>query len=176
MDQPDVNVPDLPQQDGKDTVTLSVRVTERQRTLLEQAAALRGWKPTNLLRVAALEKAAAIVNVSTPRKTDFKGLARRIAEVMFARRQCRLLGDDGHLIDADPIESFADGEPDNFPPDFVPVEVYPWGMSDDILPELRQAVKTGSSEFLNLILEAAEEVAARNQWHLPDPIDPTAIE
>ena len=43
--------------EARDSFTLSVRLTEQQRQLLEQAAELRGWKATNLLRVAALEKA-----------------------------------------------------------------------------------------------------------------------
>ena len=47
-----------PEPEAKETTTFSVRLTEEQKDLLAKAAELRGWTPTNLLRVAALEKAA----------------------------------------------------------------------------------------------------------------------
>jgi uncharacterized protein (DUF1778 family) len=160
--------------EARDSFTLSVRLTEQQRQLLERAAELRGWKATNLLRVAALEKAAAIVNTSTLTNIDFKGMARRIAEQMFARRTCRIVSDD-EVIDADPVEDLGDIGPWQ-PEDFRPVEVTPWRMSDDSLSDLRKAAKLGSGEFMNLILQAAEELVARNQQNLPAPIDPTTLE
>lgn len=160
--------------EGKDTFTLSVRLTEQQRDLLERAAELRGWKATNLLRLAALERAAAIINTSTTRSLDFKGIARQIAEQMFAKRACRIVGDD-ELIDADPVEDLGN-IPSWAPDDWHPVEVSPWRMSDEFLSDLQQAAKLGSSEFLNLIVQFSEEIAARNQRNLPEPIDPTTIE
>ena len=159
----------------RDSRTLSVRLTEPQHQLLERAAELRGWKATNLLRVAALEKAAAIINTSTLTNIDFKGMADRIAQQMFAWRQCRLVNESGDLIEADPVEDIAVAA-GSLPPDYNPVEVRPWRLSDDFLPELRRAAKLGSGEFMNLILQAAEELVSRRQRNLPPPIDPATLD
>src|SRR5438045_5669127 len=70
----------------KDLSTLSVRFTDEQRDLLVRAAELRGWTPTALIRTAALERAAHIVNTSRVTKFDFKGLASELAERLFQNR------------------------------------------------------------------------------------------
>lgn len=163
-----------PTSSGSDTVTLSVRLTEPQRKLLEQAASLRGWNPTNLLRVAALERSAAIVNTSTLTSTDFRGMARQIAEQMFGRRTARGFGDDGEIIDLDAVADVRDLGP--WDQELRPVEVSPWRLSDEFLVRLREAAKRGAGEFMNLIVQSADELTARNQKNLPDPIDPTTLE
>src|SRR5438270_5009331 len=85
----------------KDTVTFSVRLTEEQRDLVTKAAELRGWTPTNLLRIAAVEKAAQIVNTSTLTKLDFRSLAMEIATQLFAERHAYTLHrDDGMRVEA----------------------------------------------------------------------------
>src|SRR4026208_205357 len=67
--------------------TLSVRRPSDERKLLAEAATLRGWTPTNLLRVAALERAAQILNTSKPNTTDFRRIAERVAQVLCETRR-----------------------------------------------------------------------------------------
>ena len=102
-------------------------------------------------------------------------MARQIAEQMFARRRCRIVSDQDEVIDADPVEDLGDVGGWQ-PEDFRAVEVTPWRMSDESLSDLRKAAKLGAGEFMNLILQAAEELVARNQQNLPAPIDPTTFE
>ena len=74
-------------------VTFSVRLTEAQRRLLADAAELKGWSPTQLIRTAALEKAAHVVNTSRPTKIDFRRLASLVAEQLFKERTYTRLDD-----------------------------------------------------------------------------------
>jgi uncharacterized protein (DUF1778 family) len=64
---------------ARDTTTLSVRLTEEQRERLATASLLRGWTPTTLLRIAAMEKAAHILNTSTPTNMDLRKVAEAVA-------------------------------------------------------------------------------------------------
>ena len=88
MTRPKTKTTAAQEEDSKDTATFSVRLTEEQRDIINKAAALRGWKPANLLRVAALEKAAHIINTTTQTKVDFRGLAYEVARTLLAERRC----------------------------------------------------------------------------------------
>jgi hypothetical protein len=56
-------------------------LTEEQKERLEIAARLRGWTPTTLLRVAAMEKAAHVLNTTTPTNMDLRKIAEAVAAV-----------------------------------------------------------------------------------------------
>jgi uncharacterized protein (DUF1778 family) len=71
----------------RDTATLSVRLTEEQRERLATAALLRGWTPTTLLRIAAMEKAAHILNTSTPTNLDLRKVADAVAGRLAGERK-----------------------------------------------------------------------------------------
>jgi uncharacterized protein (DUF1778 family) len=71
----------------KGAITLSVRFTEEQRERLATAAFFRGWTPTNLLRVAALEKAAYVVNTHAPNKVNFRKIAETVAACLMGGKQ-----------------------------------------------------------------------------------------
>jgi uncharacterized protein (DUF1778 family) len=71
----------------RDTATLSVRLTEEQRERLATAALLRGWTPTTLLRIAAMEKAAHILNTSTPTRLDLRKVADAVAGRLAGERK-----------------------------------------------------------------------------------------
>jgi len=71
----------------RDTATLSVRLTEEQRERLATAALLRGWTPTTLLRIAAMEKAAHILNTSTPTNVDLRKVADAVAGRLAGERK-----------------------------------------------------------------------------------------
>src|SRR5262249_13246110 len=70
---------DVTEDQQKNTFTLSVRLTEEQKERLEIAARLRGWTPTTLLRVAAMEKAAHVLNTTTPTNMDLRKIAESVA-------------------------------------------------------------------------------------------------
>jgi hypothetical protein len=71
----------------RDTITLSVRLNEEQKERLATAANFRGWTPTTLLRVSAMEKAAHILNTSTPTNMDLRKVAEAVAGRLAGERK-----------------------------------------------------------------------------------------
>ena len=71
----------------RDTITLSVRLTEEQRERLATAANFRGWTPTTLLRISAMEKAAHILNTTIPTNVDLRRLAEAVAGRLMGERK-----------------------------------------------------------------------------------------
>ena len=153
-----------------ETITLSVRLTEAQHALLTQAAELRGWSPTSLLRSAALEKAAHIVNTSTPTRIEFQAIAILIAQQLCLKPKVRVMSRDGTWELADVLDDLEGGA--QMHPDIehaVYIEPQPW--SAFMVEQLAGAVRFGGTEFLNMILMAGKSMTAPKQ-NLPDPIDP----
>jgi uncharacterized protein (DUF1778 family) len=68
----------------KDAITLSVRFTPEQRERIARAAFFRGWTPTNLLRVAAMEKAAYVLNTALPTKMNLRKMAETVANSLMS--------------------------------------------------------------------------------------------
>jgi uncharacterized protein (DUF1778 family) len=158
-----------------DTVTFSLRLTEGQRDLLTKAAELRGWKPTNLLRIAGLDRAAHIVNTSTLTRVDFRGLARTVADQIFAERSCHLLNEDDQLEQAAAFESQSDIPPYWDSTRRRPVIVSILNRPYSFLDFLKNGALFGGAEFLNLIIQSCEEISRRAQGDLPPPVDPTSL-
>ncbi|MBV9548061.1 MAG: DUF1778 domain-containing protein [Alphaproteobacteria bacterium] len=146
----------------KDLSTLSIRVTEKDRELLAQAAELRGWTPTALIRTAALERAAHILNTSRATKFDFKVLASQIAARLFQGHRIK------HQISHDEWNSLEGLAPEDcsLDVDVPPLEI-------DTLRKLRDAARLGGAEFLAAVVDFAESLTAQHRWDLPDPVDPT---
>ena len=144
-----------------DAATLSVRLTSEERKLLADAAALRGWTPTNLLRVAALERAAQILNMSRPIKLDFARQAAAIAATL-----------------CEPRKAYEE-TPDN--PENAPQLETDWitppPLSAPEIQSLREAVRLGGPEFLSLVLAECARLVAGDvpPKELPDPIDPDSF-
>ena len=155
------------------TTTFGVRLTEAEKQLLLQAADLRVWTITSLLKNAALEKAAHIINTSTRRKLDFKGLAQKVADQVFVERKCRVLDREGQWVSADVMENEGDVSPEHGP--YFPAVVSPWQAPASLLPQLQEAALYGGAEFLNMFLNSCEDITSRTRQDLPDPIDPNKI-
>jgi hypothetical protein len=163
--------------DAKGTVTLSIRLTEEQRDLLTQAAEVRGWTPTNLLRVAALEKASYIINTSTLRRLDFRGLAGEAARRLFGEENAFTLDANGDRVQAFILEDLAAafthcsqyGDP-------PPVQIDPRPMTIQQLDDLKRAAHYGGTEFLNMLVEACSSLTAPKRKDLPEPIDPGSLQ
>jgi hypothetical protein len=159
----------------KGTISFSVRLTVKERERLTQAAEKRGWSLTSLMKTAALEKAAHILNTSAPNRVDFRGTAEEISRQVFAPRSARMIefvGDDLKPVPASLYEHISEGvsEQDN-----RAVELSPWPVSPDFLAQIRDAAHFGGTEFLDLVVQACEAIATRNQPDLlPPPIDPQA--
>jgi hypothetical protein len=162
----------MPAKEG--TVTLSVRVTEEQHELLVRASRIRGWNPTSLLRVAALERAAHIINTSTDTAVLFTIPALRVASTLTEVPTAYTLGPDGdskssmQVVD-DVFEGLRWGGPDDPPP----VEIRPRELTVTEWEKFERAAKLGGAEFLNMVVRACKNV--RQPPHIPEPIDPSTF-
>lgn len=156
--------------DEQELTTFSIRLNARQTKLLKEAADIRGWSPTALIRTATIEKAAYIRNTARPTAFNYKGLAIRIAESLFQRRNLEYSVEQdksGELI----WEPY-DPDPDSGVP--CAIRVKQDRLPDEVLDELIQATKEGGTEFLNQIVEFSQILTER-QGELPEPIDPSKL-
>jgi len=85
--EPAIASPDGAGDSQRDTFTLSVRLTEEQRERLATAANFRGWTPTTLLRISAMEKAAHILNTTVPTNVDLRKMAETVAGRLMGERK-----------------------------------------------------------------------------------------
>lgn len=145
---------------GDGFTTFSIRLNDQQRDLLIQAAILKGWTPTQLVRTAALERAIAICNTGSPRTFDYKGLASELAGRWFAPREVTY-----QITEQEWFEMRQEHEGGTLS---VPVPPLPI----DVAFKLKKAAIEGGSEFLNLLVEFAEGLTASQRTDLPAPIDP----
>lgn len=160
-------------EEPKGTISFSVRLTEKQRDFLTRAAEERGWTLTSLLKTAALEKAAHILNTTTPNKVDFRGTAERIARQVFTLPSGSTVDGSGELIPAEMYPDLEDAREDQAHNPVIMES--PWPASREFLVDIRDAARYGGTEFLAMIIQAAEVVTSRTRPNLPDPIDPNSI-
>src|SRR5262245_52691183 len=85
--EPAIASPDGSGESQRDTFTLSVRLTEEQKERLATAANFRGWTPTTLLRISAMEKAAHILNTTVPTNVDLRKMAEAVAGRLMGERK-----------------------------------------------------------------------------------------
>lgn len=147
-------------------VAFSVRLTTEEHERLKNAAAARGWTPTNLIRTATLERAAHILNTSRVTTFNFKGLAVKLADQLFNPRRVPVKYSDEEW---NPCPAGCDWDALQ---DWLPQEVVAEALPIDVLPELRKAVRLGGGEFLGQILEYCEGLTAPKRLDVPEPIEP----
>jgi uncharacterized protein (DUF1778 family) len=155
-------------EDPENLTTFSIRLNDQQRQLVEKAASLRGWTPTNLVRVATIERAAHIVNISGLKQTDFKGFAADLAKWMFTPRSI-----DQALNGADLARLNYEAQDDESGAAFLPVHIDPRPISD--VHQLKRAAQLGGAEFMSLMVEFAESVTASHRTDLEKAIDPADL-
>jgi hypothetical protein len=119
-----------------------------------------------------LEKAVHILNTSAPNKIDFRGTAAEIARQVFTPRSGRVFYEDEVAGPARAYERLESAREDFAQYAF---EVAPWHKPPEFLSQIRDATRYGGTEFLDLIVQAAEAITTRNEPDLPDPIDPSSI-
>lgn len=156
--------------------TLSLRLTQDERRLIEDAAARKGWKAANFLRVSALERAAQVLNLSRPTSFDFSGAAKRLAEALVARRDVRIVNEalpgeglgrygEGVIKCANSDETTLD---DVYLYDFRPA-----ALTREEVDKLQEAIRLGGVEFAaELIVECRRLGSVADDPNLPPPIDP----
>ncbi len=168
-----VTDPDVEEPETKGTISFSVRLTKRERDLLRDAAKKRARSLTSLLKNAALEKAVHILNTSAPNRLDFRGTAEEIARQLFAPQSVQRPDERGES--AIPCELYASVEAVIAAGDPNGVAMSPWRPPPEFLVQIRDAVRYGGTEFLDLIVQASEAITTRNDGNLPDSIDPSSI-
>ena len=150
----------------QESVTLSVRLTERQKSLLTEAADIKGWTPANLIRVAALDRAVHILNTNKRTSFKFKRIATTLAEFTFGDPQFYPADpQDRNSIEKAPVDL-----------DFLTTQLGVLWKSpgQELAAELVEAAKLGGNEFLDMFLQAALDVVG-TAGILPDPIDPDSL-
>lgn len=165
---------DVEEPEEKGTISFSVRLTKRERDLLRDAAKKRARSLTSLLKNAALDKAVHILNTSAPSRVDFRGTAEEVARQLFAPRSVQKPGEE--IGDpAVPCALYESVEAVIVAQDHNGVAVSPWCPPSEFLGQLRDAVRYGGTEFLDLLVQASDAITTRNEGNMPDPIDPRKI-
>ena len=152
------------------TRTFSLRLTQEQADLVAKAAELRGWTSTNLIRVAALEKAAYVVNTSTANRFDFTGLAATVGQALFGSKTF-YVADEPPYDDDESEPAWRKWHPDE--DEAWDIKCEPESLGSRDLSELQKAARLGGGEFLTLILRAGEILTSKGKAELPEPVDPT---
>jgi hypothetical protein len=165
-----VNKPTAEVMSKEGTATLSVRLTEAQQELLARAARLRNWTPTHFLRVAALERAAHVINASPDYVSNLAVPAMNVARRLVERPTAYTIDlDDFQRIPMDVVHDLVGIERDMSPGDNLPVEISPRELSEKEWDDFQRAARLGGAEFLALIVAAA-------RLHLSPPGGPTPID
>ena len=154
------------------SITFSTRFTEEQRDRVVAAAEIRGWTPSNLMRVATIEKAAHILNTSRKTKFDIERLVSRVVQQLMApgATTCGPVDQTDQLSRAQ-VEELLDDALDAGP-EGSGHKAFLNALSQDEIDLLKQGARLGGAELLNMIIQACESLATPDRKDLPEPIDP----
>ena len=141
--------------------TYSIRLTDQERSTLEDALAVIGWTPTYFITRAALERAANVLNTRTPRSFDFDNWARRLAK-QWSAPSIMVEQGDGSVTDVAEFEREYN----------VSFFTEPPRLTEHDVEQLTDA--NGGTEFLAMILEECRRIVV-DRTKLPAPINPTKI-
>jgi uncharacterized protein (DUF1778 family) len=146
------------------TASYSTRFDQRQRDLIEAAAKEKQWSPAQLIREAAVSRAADILNASGTQSFALRKLAKIVSEQLLAPGfERRNASGKWETVKYSPPSE--DQHPD-FEGDALPYE--------DDLPQIRQALKTCGMTFGRLILEAMDGVDSSGLRYSP-AVDPSEL-
>ena len=158
------------------TVMLSVRLSERERDLLQKAAEVRGWSTTGFLRMAALERGAHMVNAEriAPR---LRAQASEVANRLVKHPRVLTISDANEQVEAQVIDNLSDmlleaHLDDDLKP---PVELRPGPMTLEEIRGLRDAAKHAGVGFLRMIVEACDALVAEQELGEPELIDQSSF-
>jgi uncharacterized protein (DUF1778 family) len=74
---------------AEERTMLSIRLTERERALLTEAASIHEQSPTGFIKAAAISHAAHVVNTSKKTTLNFEALAHTAATLLFTKEFVR---------------------------------------------------------------------------------------
>jgi hypothetical protein len=143
------------------TTTLSTRLSAEQKSLIEQAAQLQSWTSSNLMRKAAVERSAHIVNTALPTRFAFGLLAERLASQL-CDPELWLEGEEGPEIIQWKIVNDA-GETVHVP-----------RLAMHEVNRFREALHLGGLEFMDQVVAACQRRLSPDG--LPEPIDPNTLD
>lgn len=156
--------------DRASTVTFSVRLTSSERALLADAAKFKGWTTTNLIKQAAIERAAHIINMATPRNFEFESLARLLAHHL-SDPEIMISSEDDPEGAGERLKDFLE---------HVAQRLRVRGfrtLCESAVPlsKLREAARLGGVEFVARVLDEWDRLSASSA-SLPAPIDPAKLD
>jgi hypothetical protein len=142
------------------TKTLGTRLSTEQKDLIERAAQLQSWTSSNLMRKAAVERAAHIVNTGLPSRFAFGVLAERLA-IQLCAPELLVERTEGWETIQWPI--FDEGD-----------QVKVVSLALDELYKLQEALHLGGVEFMEQVVDACQRKLSA--VGLPEPIDPNTLD
>lgn len=161
---------------------VSLRLSQEERQLVEEAAAKKGWKTAQFLRLSALERAAQVLNLSRPTSFDFSGIARRMAQTLVRVRDVELVRvPEGESLGRFGEGGFSEDEVEESVQSVELGDVYlnnfgPASLTPAEIEDLHRAICLGGVEFgEQLITECRRLVNVADDPNLPPPIDPNNL-
>ncbi len=159
---------------------VSIRLTAAERQLIEDAAAKKGWKAATFIRVAALERAAHVINLSRPTSFDFSRASKRLAEALVAPRSVEIYDTGSPTM----FGRFGEGQMHDRVTDHdaklawsTLTDFQPAPFTRDEIANLSEAVRLGGLDFAAQLLMDCQRLASTpSDPDLPAPIDPASIE
>jgi hypothetical protein len=165
------------------STSFSTRLTPEQRELIEEAAQLKGWTASKLIRLSSVERAANIVNMRGDQPGPLGQFVTRVGRQLFDTRLDYL---DEHLkpvpdrkarrqdILVDEGELDGDSEAD----DDGARSVVPECFSCDDLVLLQSAIRLGGAEFMELVIQWGEHFKSGRVTRVEyrEYIDPISME
>lgn len=160
--------------DRASTVTFSIRLTASERSLLADAAKFKGWTTTYLIKQAAVERAAHIINIATPRNFEFELLARRLAKHL-CDPEIDVVSHHTDEPHTEKLEQFLKLESDRIRQEQGETVSF-WHSCPSIVPlsKLRDATRLGGAEFVARVLDECDRLS-NDKAGLPAPIDPSKL-
>lgn len=149
-----------PNSAAEPTTTLSTRLSADQKDLIERAAQIQSWTASNLIRKAAVERAAHILNTGRPTRFPFGAFAEKLAQQLCSPELWVEDSDGKELIQ---WEIYDDDR-----------EVHVGALEPYQLNQLREALELGGVEFMWQVVEACQRKLS--EVGLPEPIDPSTLE
>lgn len=154
-------------------LSYSVRLTDRERALVFEAARIKNWTATSLIKHSAVERAAHIVNTTRPNTFKFADRARVLAKLLSKPEPVVSFADEHPGSPGSPVgeffNDFFDSHPEASP------TIWPRPADLEQLREIRRAVELGGTEFVMQILVECERLLTEDRPDLPAPIDPANL-
>jgi len=151
--------------------TLSTRFEPKQRELIEAAARLMGWSPAKLLRDAAVQRAADIVNSAGSMEHRLYSLAGQLLKQLFNPEvEYSVLDEELKRLDRRTVAFNSDGIRDREQPDDVTTDVYdihPLRPHNGDLRQMRAAFESSGTRLVEMLLQRWDLMNGQDNEYKP---------